>query len=209
MLKKTPLLLSSIDNKLTYHHITEINNQILISENFEKSFLLKEKDLSLFHLILKLTDNNTLAIIDFIVKSTNKKYKSKEISRKEEIRNFLIKQIFLLFKYLSLHQETTNTKYVDLYQNLYKLIFKFQNSFKLTTISDIIEIIRYNIIISLNDLINKNYIFNCSLNYLVDFYKTIINQKKKDENEIKILNTSLIKLFETIYKNLLKNKKNN
>ena len=179
MLKKTPLLLSTNDDKLTFNHIIEINNQIITSEKFDKSFLLNEKDLSLFHLILRLTDNNTLAIIDFIVKSTSKKYKLKEITRKEEIRIFLIKQIFLLFKYLSLNQETTNAKYVDLYQNLYKLIFKFQNSFKITTITDIIEIIRYNVIISLNDLINKNYIFNCSINYLVDFYKTIINQKKK------------------------------
>ena len=208
MLKKNPLLLSINDNKLTLSHISEINKNIIIFGNFDKSLILKEKDLNLFYLILKLTDNNTLSMIEFIVKNTTKKFKEKEITRKEEIRIFIIKQIFLLFKYLSLIHPSNTKKYIDLYLDLYKLILKFQNSFKLTTLDDIIEIIRYNIMISMNNLIDKNYIFNTSINFLIELYKNIINKKKKDENEIKILNTSLIKLFETIYKNLLKNEKN-
>ena len=207
MLKKEPLLLLTDDNILKNSHISEINNVILL-ENFDKSLILKEKDFNLFRLILKLTDNNTLSIIDFIVKSTNKKYKSKEISKKEEIRFFIIKQIFLLFKYLSINKRGNIKNTKDLYLNLYKLILKFHNSFNITTIYDIIEIVRYNIILSLNNLINNNSIFNYSINFLVEFYKTIINKKKKDEEEIKLLNISLIKLLETIYNNLLKNGKN-
>ena len=71
-----------------------------------------------------------------------------------------------------------------------------------------IEIIRYNKILSLNDLMNNYYIINYSIDFLVEFYKTIINKKKNDEKEIKLLNISLIKLLETIYKNLLKSEKN-
>ena len=207
MLKKTSLLLSTNDSRLALSHLSEINN-LLESENFQNSFILKEKDLNLFHLILKLTDNNSLSIIDFIVNSTNKNYKTKDISRKEEIRLFLIKEILLLFKYISLNDSENTKKYTDLYLNLYKLILKVHNSYKLTKINDIIEIIRYNILISLNDIMNKNYIFNCSINFMIELYKSINNKKKKDENEIKILNTSLIKLFETIYENLSKNQKN-
>ena len=207
MLKKTTLLLSTNDSKLSLSHLKEINN-ILTSENFEKSLILKEKDLNMFDYILKLTDNNTLSIIDFIVKSSNKNYKSKYISQKSEIRILLIKQIFLLFKYISLTQPEDIKRYNDLYFNLYKLILKVQNSFKVTTIKDIIEIIRYNIILSLNDIMNKTYIFNCSINFLIEFYKKLINKKNVDEKEMKALNASLIILFETIYKNWLKNEKN-
>ena len=209
MSKKNPLLLSiNDDNKIKLSDISEINKNILTSENFEKSLILKEKDLNLFYLILKLTDNNTLEMVNFIVRNTEKKYKQMQILRKEEIRIFLIKQIFLLFKYLSLNKSRNINKLDGLYNDLYNLILKFHNSFKLTKINDIIEIIRYNIIISMHDLLDKYYIFNCSLNFLIKFYKTIINRKNVDENEMKLLNGSLIKLFECIYKNLLKNQKN-
>ena len=208
MLKKTPLLLSTNDNKLTLSHITEINKSIISAENFDKEYILKEKDLNLFYLVLKLTDNNTLSMIDFIVKNTKKKYKEKEISRKKEIKIFLIKQILLLFKYLSIEQPRDIHKFIGLYSDLYKLILKFHNSFKLTTINDVIEIIRYNIIISMNDLINKNYIFNCSLKFLIDFYKEINEKKEKDDNEIKVLTKALIIFFSTLYKYLVNNKKN-
>ena len=207
MLKKTPLLLSTNENKLTLSDISDINSKIN-QENFDKSLILKEKDLNLFYLILKLTDNNTLSMIEFIVKNTNKKYKEKQIICKKEIRIFLMKQIFLLFKYLSLIRLSNIKKFIDLYMDLYNLIVKFQKSFTFIQLDDIVEIIRYNIIISMTDLLDKNYIFNTSINFLIDFYKNIINQKKKDENEMKILNIALIKFFETIYKNLLKNPKN-
>ena len=209
MLKQNPLLLSTDDNKLKLFHLSEINKAIITLENFDKSFILKEKDLNLFYLILKLTDNNTISMIDFIVKNSKKQYKAKEIERKKEVRIFIIKQLFLLFKYLSLSQPTNIKKFITLYNELYNLILKFNNSLKIIKLSDIIEIIRFNIIISLNDIINKNHIFNVSLNFLFDFYKNIKdNNLIKDENEFKLLDNSLIILFETLYKNLLNNKKN-
>ena len=207
MLKKNPLLLSTNDNKLNLSHLSEINQGIISLENFDNSLILIEKDLNLFYLILKLTDNNSLTMIDFIAKNTKKEFKKKEIEKKNEFKIFLLKQLFLLFKYLSLNEEINPKKYYDLFTELYHLIFKVHNSLKITQINDIIEIIRYNIIISLGDLINQNYIFNSSINFLIDFYKNINNTDIKDEKEINILNISLIKLFETLYNHLLRNKK--
>ena len=146
-------------------------------------------------------------MIDIIAKNTKKEFKKKEIEKKNEFKIFLLKQLFLLFKYLSLNEEINPKKYYDLFTELYHLIFKVHNSLKITQINDIIEIIRYNIIISLGDLINQNYIFNSSINFLIDFYKNINNTDIKDEKEINILNISLIKLFETLYNHLLRNKK--
>ena len=208
MLKINPLLLSTNDNKLNLSHLSEINQGIISLEQFDKSLILIEKDLNLFYLILKLTDNNSLTMIDFIVKNTKKEFKKKEIEKKNEFKIFLLKQLFLLFKYLSLNEEINTKKYYDLITELYHLIFKVHNSLKITQINDIIEIIRYNIIMSFDDLIKKNYIFNSSINFLIDFYKNIINNDtKKDEKEINTLNISLIKLFETLYNQLLSNKK--
>ena len=207
MLKKNPLLLSTNDNKLNLSHLSEINQGIISLENFDNSLILIEKDLNLFYLILKLTDNNSLTMIDFIAKNTKKEFKKKEIEKRNEFKIFLLKQLFLLFKYLSLNEEINPKKYYDLFTELYHLIFKVHNSLKITQINDIIEIIRYNIIISLGDLINQNYIFNSSINFLIDFYKNINNTDIKDEKEINILNISLFKLFETLYNHLLRNKK--
>ena len=207
MLKKNPLLLSTNDNKLNLSHLSEINKGIISLEDFDKSLILIEKDLNLFYLLLKLTDNNSFTMIDFIVKNAKKEFKKKEIEKKNEFKIFLLKQLFLLFKYLSLNEEINTKKYYDLITQLYHLIFKVHNSLKITQINDIIEIIRYNIIISFNDLIKQNYIFNSSINFLIDFYKNIINIDTKDEKEINILNISLIKLFETLYNHLLNNKK--
>ena len=40
MLKKSPLLLSTNDNKLTLSDLTEINQKIILSEDFDKKFIL-------------------------------------------------------------------------------------------------------------------------------------------------------------------------
>ena len=151
MLKTNPLILSTNDNKLNLSHLSEINNGIISLENFDKSLILKEKDLNLFYLILKLTDNNSLTMIDFIIKNTKKGFKKKEIERKNEFKTFLLKQLFLLFKYLSLNEEINTKKYYDLISELYHLILKVHNSLNITQINDIIEIIRYNIIISIRN----------------------------------------------------------
>ena len=136
MLKKNPLLLSTNDNKLNLSHLSEINQGIISLEQFDKSLILIEKDLNLFYLILKLTDNNSLTMIDFIVKNTKKEFKKKEIEKKNEFKIFLLKQLFLLFKYLSLNEEINTKKYYDLITELYHLIFKVHNSLKITQINE-------------------------------------------------------------------------
>ena len=210
MMKMNPFTLSTNDNKLTQSHLSEINEKILIPDNFPKDFLLKEMDLKYFYLILKLADNHILPMIKFMVKKKTKKYKKKEMNKKENIRIFIIKQLILLFQYIYLEkpQPHNQSQFAKLYSDLYNLIFKFHTSFKVIQITDVIEILRYNIIISMNDLINKYYIFNKSINFLTDTYKIIIIHKLCDENEMKALTVSLTKLFDTIYQKLLLNHKN-
>ena len=100
MLKKPSLLLSINDNNILLSEINNINEKIISSEKFIDSLLLKQKDLTCFNLILKLTNNNTYSMFDFIIKNSNKKYKSENFGKKEEAKYFIIRQIFLLFIYL-------------------------------------------------------------------------------------------------------------
>jgi len=89
MLKKLTLLLTINDeNKLSLQEINSINEKILSSENFDDSLVLSQKDLSCFNIILKLADNNTYSMIDFILKNFNKKYKEKKIRRKRKNKIF-------------------------------------------------------------------------------------------------------------------------
>ena len=206
MLKKQPLLLSINENKLQLSDINFINEKIFLSENFD--ITLNEKDLNLFYLILKLTDNNTYSMIDFIIKNSEKKYKEKKIEKKEETKIFIIKQILLLFVFISKNKENiTSQKYLDLYKFMEKL---YSSNF--IQINDLIEIIRFNIIISMNDLINKYSIFITSIDFLVDLYISIIDQttgnETDKENQLKPIYLLVTKLLESIYKNLLNNKDN-
>ena len=75
MLKKSALILSLNDNKLSSIDINDINEKIISLENFDDSLILKQKDLNCFNIILKVTNSNTFSIIDFIINNTNKKYK--------------------------------------------------------------------------------------------------------------------------------------
>ena len=77
MLKKSALLLSVNDNKLSLTDINDIN-AIISLENFDDSLILKQKDLNCFNIILNITNNNTFSIINFIIKNSNKKYNEKK-----------------------------------------------------------------------------------------------------------------------------------
>ena len=92
MLKKPKLILSMKENKLNFSNIENINEKILSKENFEYFLLLQKKDLTCFNLILKLTDNNTYSIIDFIINNSYKKYNKKKIEAKESTKYFITKQ---------------------------------------------------------------------------------------------------------------------
>jgi len=207
MLKKSKLLLSINDNnKLSIIDINNINENIISIENFDDSLTLKQKDLNCFNLILQLTDNNTFSIIDFIIKNTNKKYNEKKFEGKEGTKFFILKQIILLFVYLSKNEkENVQNKIYDLYQ----LLLKIHHTLNFISINDLIEIIRFNIIINMKNLVNSHITFFSSIKFLVELYQSFINEANKKEKEIMIsLNNSIIKVLETIYKYLLNNKAN-
>ena len=201
MLKKPQLLLSFDKNILMSSEIDTINQKILSKEDFSDSLLLKQKDLTCFNLILNITDNNTYSMIDFFIKNTQKKFKDKKIDAKEETKYFLIRQIFLLFIVLSKQKQES-----QIYKDIYKFLLKIQSSLNIINISDILEIIRFNIIISMENLFDRFNIFLNSLNFVIYIYKTNINQKNKNENEINVLCDSIAKILETIYKYLYNNK---
>ena len=212
MLKKSALILSLNENKLSSIDINDINEKIISLENFDDSLILKQKDLNCFNIILKVTNSNTFSIIDFIIKNTNKKYKEKKFEGKEGTKYFIIKQIFLLFIYLSKQKEELIQNEIN---NLYQLLLKIHDTLDFINIKDLIEIIRFNILISMKDLINRHNIFLNSIKFLIEYYKSFINKTNeknkgnKEEKEIILsLNNSLIKVFESIYKYLLNNKIN-
>ena len=203
MLKKPQLILSINENKLNLSNIENINKKIIIKENFDYFFILQKKDLTCFNLISELTDNNTYSLIDFIIKNSYKKYKPQKIEAKESTKYFIIKQIFLLLIYMSKQKQEN-----QIYNDIYKFILNLCNSLEIININDLIEIIRFNIIISMNDLINRYNIFLISMNFLIDLYKEILNKNTKNENEINSLYDSIYKVLESIYKNIFNNKKN-
>ena len=67
-----------------------INKKILIKENFDDSLILQHKDFTCFNLILKLADNNTYSMIDFITKNSYKKYKTNKYDANEGTNFFII-----------------------------------------------------------------------------------------------------------------------
>ena len=203
MLKKPSLLLSINDNnKLLLSDINNINQKILSKENFSESLKLTQKDLNCFNLILKLTDNNTYSMIDFIIKNSNKKYNKKKFEGKEGTKYFILKQIFILFIYLS-KQKQENPSQNEIYEDIYKVLLKIYHSLDFINNNDIFEIIRFNVILILDNLYNKYNIFLISIKFLIDFYKDIINNQKNDTD---IIYDSITKLLEIIYKGLISNR---
>ena len=203
MLKKPQLILSLNENKINLTQLENYNKKIIIKESFDDSLILQQKDLTCFNLILKLTDNNTYSMIDFIIKNSYKKYKTNKYNSIEGKNYFIIKEIFLLFIYLS-KQKCEN----QIYKDIYKFILNIHRSLQIITINDLIEIVRFHILVSLNKLNDRYDTFLIAINFLVDFYKEFINQNNRNENEIKSLYDSIEKVLETIYKNLMSNKNN-
>ena len=208
MLKKSALLLSVNDNKLSLTDINDIN-AIISLENFDDSLILKQKDLNCFNIILNITNNNTFSIINFIIKNSNKKYNEKKFEKKEGNKYFIIKQILLLFIYFSKQKEECFQNQIN---DLYQLLLKIHDTLDFINIKDLIEMIRFNIIICMKDLRNRHIIFLNTVTFLIQYYKSLINKINvkdvKDKEIILLMNNSLIKVLESIYKYLLNNKIN-
>jgi hypothetical protein len=66
-------------------------------------------------------------------------------------------------------------RFKKIYKILFNLIYniynsKINNNELFLEIGDIFEIIRLNLLLGLNDIINKSYIFNESINFLIEFF---------------------------------------
>lgn len=208
MLKNYNLLVA--ENKDFKDNFSLIKNEILLKNNF--NFDIQEKDIDIF---LKIINNYGLKIlynIDYILK----KQRFNKIEHKT-LKNFLLNQILLSFIYLHYNSnkiyinenddnyDTTVKDYKNIYSRFYIFVLKLYSSnikvdkkTQVIDINDISELFRFNIILSLNDLIEKNYIFNISIIHLTKFFT-------ENENNIKNLKP-FIHIFEQIYTNLLMNK---
>ena len=190
-----------------------------IFKKYNYNFSIEEKEIKIFFKLIKIYGLEIIFNLKYIskIKDLNYIISNSEINENEAgVKNFFLNQILLLFIFLyyyinkkqaffNNYNNKLEQKIKNLYTSLYIIILKYFSSSKLNNnqiidINDIIEIFRLNIILSLNDLLNKILIFNESITYLVEF---II----ENNDTIKEINSFYL-LFEQIYKDLLKNKKN-
>ena len=194
-------------------YIILIKNEVFDKKNF--NFKIEEKDINIFLQLLKNYGYKILYNLNIIsqAKKLYSTFKNNKIN--ESFQKFLVNQIILIFIYLyynsnknPLFKNSDNNynkalkDYKKIYSSLYTIILKYYSTInnKIIDINNISEIFRFNIILSLNDLINKNYIFNLSLIYLKKFFIEY-------SNYIKDINAFTM-IFEQLYTNLLMEKKN-
>ena len=208
MLKNYNLL--TAENKDFKDNFSLIKNEIILKNKFK--FEIQEKDIDIF---LKIINNYGLKIlynINYILKK-QRFYKIED----NKCKNYLLNQILLSFIYLYYNSnkiylnenddnyDTIVKDYKNIYNRFYSFVLKLyssnnkaDNNIQVIDINDISEIFRFNITLSLNDLIEKNFIFNISIVHLTKFFI---------ENEKNIKNLKpFIHIFEQIYNNLLMNK---
>ena len=208
MLKNYNLL--TADNKDFKDKFSIIKNEVLLINNF--NFEISEKDIDIF---LKIINNYGLKIL-YNISYILKRQRFCKIKDKN-LKNFLLNQIILSFIYLYYNSnkiyinenddnyDTTVKDYKNIYNrfynfvlNLYSSNIKVDNNFQVIDINDISELFRFNIALSLKDLIEKNFIFNISIIHLTKFFI-------ENEKNIKDLKP-FTHIFEQIYTNLLMNK---
>ena len=189
--------------------------------------LKKIKSEIIFQNILTSTTNEKdIKIFKYIIKNFGKKYmyniyyiskkKSKLKIHPKLSKNFLMNKISLLFMFF--YMQTRNYKIskeedINIYEwkfkRKYKILFnlidnlynsELNNNESIIDVGDVFEIIRLNLLLGLNDLINKSYIFNESINYLINFFF---------DNESNINIQSYLNLIiSQIHTNLLNSQKN-
>ena len=170
-------------------------------ENSNFPYIIKLKDMKYFSIILKAITKTKLFDIIFIIKNLNQiKYKNKKFNIN---KNFLKSQLSLEFIYL--YEFYNNNK---LFHNLFNIIRMNYKRNMIFDNADFLEIIYYNIIFTLIEIMNENdnkflyynkcSLFNISLDYLIEIISTEIEEKS-----IGIL----IKIIDSIHQFILKNKK--
>ena len=217
MLNNSKFLFNRFSIKKFIDNITILKNEIMTKNEF--NFKFEEKYINIFFNIIKNYG------IDILYNLKNNSFNSNLYNFLYNInfnqvgyKNFFINQIKLLFIFVY-YNENLNPPYKNnddriekqfkiLYNNLYILVFKYYSSLKINNnneilnISDILEIISFNLSLGLTNLINKNNIFNLSIFYLTKFF--VDNNANLKEKDIKHFHV----LFENLYVNLLANKTN-
>ena len=197
---------------------SKIRDEIINNNNFK--IRIDEKDLNIFLKIIKNYGFEIIYNLNYISKDNNLNYLISYINvDKLNYKNFIMNQIILLFIFLYNNHNTKplfkkdnddnykfEQQFKKIYINLYSILLKYYSSFnknknnQILDINDLVEIFRFNICLSLKDLLNKTHIFNISIIYLVKFF-TEYNIPIKDLKPFYLL-------FEQLYSKLLNNKKN-
>ena len=185
-----------------------INEEILRVNNLESD--LDEKELKIFLFTLKVFGYRILYHLNYIAKSNINFIINKKLSKK-----FFKNQIsfFLFFLYhkdkSSIISKEDDRNYYEreyryLYNNLFRIIDNiYYSQFKkdiitnsILEIGDVFEIVRLNLVLGLNDLCNRSYIFNISFRFLIKFFYS----NEKNKNIISYLNLILSQIFEILKK---------
>jgi len=192
MIKKNAFQIHNFENNKKYPNLFE---------NSKFPYLIKLKDMKYFSIILKAITKKKLFDIIFIVKNSNLiKYKNKKYNIN---KSFLKAQLSLEFMYL--YEFYNNNK---LYYNLFKIIAINYKRNMILDNTDILEIIYYNLIFTLIEIMNENNnkflyynkcsLFNISLDYLIKMISAEVEEKSID---------ILIKIIDSIHQIISKNKK--
>ena len=204
--------------------VTELKSFLQKFKEIKTEILLKcglfneitDKDLTIFLFEIKNFGLKIIYNIKYIAK-LNKKY----IINEKLSKKFFIKQISLLFIFLyckdksgSITKEQDIINYELKFKNIYKDLFNLINNIYyiknnknnnnnikyLLDIGDIFQIIQLNLLLGLNELLNKSYIFNITIHYLIKIY----SQNEDNEN----INNFLKLIMSQLYANLTKTQKN-
>ena len=186
-----------------------IYNYFNINDFTNKLKRIKDEILLKNNLIIDI-DEADIKIFIFLIKNFGKKiiynlnYISKEkliyVIDKKRNKKFFDKLISLLFLFLysqdkinQITNEELVNKYERYFKNLYKKLFNIidniyfssknnnTNNNLILEVSDIFELIRLNLLLGLDELLNKSYIFNETIHYLIKiyFYNENNNQIKR------------------------------
>jgi len=196
--------------------INEYNEQLkkikaeIIFQNILTSST-NEKNIKLFKFIIQNFGKKFITNIKYISKKNIKLKINPKLSK-----NFFLNKFSILFMFF--YMQTRSYKissqediiyYEWRFKKIYKILFnliyniynsKINNNELFLKIGDVFEIIRLNLLLGLNDIINKSYIFNESINFLIEFFFS----NKNNKNFQSYLNL----ILSQIYTNLLNSKNN-
>ena len=188
-----------------------IKAEILLKNNIIQD--INERDLKLFIFIIKNFGSRIIYNIKYFSKSNLHHFINTKLSKNIFINNISLLFILLFLQYKTSQTPNNNSNAPKSFKNLYKYLFNIidniynyskldnnENRSSVLELKDIFDIIRLNILLGLNDLPNKSFIFNLSIHYLTKTY--FANENNKD------IDSHLNLLMNQIYTNLLNSEKN-